>query len=371
MKVYVIIPRKYEKFVDEELALVKTIYSEVVGYEVVKGSNAKTYISSESISKLKQLEFDKLIIMDKLKPSQIVNIARELRREVSDRILTILEIFAIHAGSKEAQLQVELARLRYMLPLVREAIRYAKLGELHGFLGAGRYGYEKYYLMLKKREAKVRREIEKLREVRSIRRKSREEAGYPHVVIIGYTGAGKTTLFNTITGLSKPVGPGPFTTITPKSHRVSHGEVDFILTDTVGFIRDIPPEIIEAFYATLEEVVEADLIINVVDISKPLEEVENEIKTCSEVLEKLGVKDKAIVYAFNKIDKLGDSYLAVVEKARTFIKSSSTVVPISCIKKINIDVLLDKIAEELRKHGNGEIKSVQEKDIRFTIRSQT
>ena len=187
MRAFVVIPRKYARFIEEEMALVKTVYSEVVGYLIVNNINARTYLSKEKINKLKELDFDKIIIMDKLKPSQFINLARELKRDLIDRILLILEIFASHAGSREALLQIELARLKYTLPLIKEAIRYAKLGELHGFLGAGRYGYEKYYLMLKRREANTRRELEKLRKVRSTRRRARLEAGLPHVVIVGYT----------------------------------------------------------------------------------------------------------------------------------------------------------------------------------------
>ncbi|MEM4582607.1 MAG: GTPase, partial [Desulfurococcaceae archaeon] len=276
MKTFVLIPRKYVDFVDEELALVKTIYGSIVDYIIVKNTNSKTYLSKDKIEKIKSRDFDKLVVMDKLKPSQFINLARELKRDIADRIMVILEIFANHAGSREALLQIELARLRYTLPLIKEAIRYAKLGELHGFLGAGRYGYEKYYTMLKKREARVRRELEKLRLIRGIRRKARVEAGLPHVVIVGYTCAGKTSLFNTLTGLSKPVGPEPFTTLSPKSYRVNYRDVDFIVTDTVGFIRDIPPEVIESFYATLEEVSEADIVVNVVDASKKLSEVISE-----------------------------------------------------------------------------------------------
>ncbi|MEM1697020.1 MAG: GTPase HflX, partial [Desulfurococcaceae archaeon] len=152
---YVVVPKKYERFLEEELSLVRTVYRDVVGYLIVKRTNPKTYLSREKLEKLKQYDFDKLVVMDRLKPSQLVNLARAIRKEVADRILVILEVFAEHAGSKEAHLQIELARLRHLLPLIKETIRYAKLGELHGFLGAGRYGYEKYYLMLKRREARV------------------------------------------------------------------------------------------------------------------------------------------------------------------------------------------------------------------------
>lgn len=346
MKVFVVIPKKYLSFLDEELALVKTIYDEVVDYIVVRNTSSKKYLSSEKLSALKNTEFNKLVVMDKLKPVQFINLARELRRDIVDRILVILEIFANHAGSREALLQIELARLRYTLPLVKEAIRYAKIGELHGFLGAGRYGYEKYYLMLKKKETRVRKELEKLREIRSIRRKARIEAGFPHIVIVGYTCAGKTSLFNVITGLSKPVGPEPFTTLTPKSYRVNYRDLSFIVTDTVGFIRDIPPEVIESFYATLEEVSEADVIVNVVDSSKDLREVVSEVETGKEILRKIGAYSKPIIYALNKIDKVS-SLNNVMEAVLKHVREQDEIVPISCEKNINIDILLERIYQKL------------------------
>lgn len=348
MEVFVVIPKKYAPFIEEELALVRTVYSRVSGYIVVRNTSQKTYLSSEKISKLKVEDFDRLIVMDKLKPSQYVNLIRELRREVIDRILIILEIFAIHAGSREALLQVELARLKHVIPLIREGIRYAKLGELHGFLGSGRYGYEKYYLMLKRREARVKRELERLRDIRSIRRRARLEAGFPHVAIVGYTCAGKTSLFNAITGLSKPVGPEPFTTITPKACRVKYRDLSFILIDTVGFIRDIPPEVVESFYATLEEVADSDVVLNVVDASRALSEIITEVETCRDILRRIGLQSRPVIYVLNKIDKIaswGDRVEAVIKS----LPVGGDIVPVSCTKRVNIDLLLEKIYERLKK----------------------
>lgn len=351
LKTFVIIPRKYMSFVDEELALVKTIYNEIVGFDFVGKPSSKTYVSSEKLSVLKDIDFDKLVIMDRLRPSQFINLVREIKREVVDRIMVILEIFADHAGSREALLQIELARLKHTLPLVREAIRYAKIGELHGFLGAGRYGYEKYYSMLKKKESRVRRELERLREIRDMRRRIRREKGFPHVVIVGYTCAGKTSLFNAITGLSKPVGPEPFTTLTPKSHRVDYRDLSFILTDTVGFIRDIPLEVIESFYATLEEISEADVVVDVIDSSKNPREISSELHTSIEILRKIGAYDKPIIYVLNKIDKV-NSLGEIMELTSRYIRERDYVVPASCTRSINIDLLLEKIYDKI-KGGRG------------------
>jgi len=366
LRVYVLIPKKYRRFLDEELALVKTLYRDrdIVNYEIVKSQTRKTYLSSKKLEELKQLDFDKLIVMDRLKPSQLINLMRELKREVIDRVLLILEVFALHAGSREAHMQIELAKLKYTLPLVKEAIRYAKLGELHGFLGAGRYGYEKYYLMLKKKEARLRRETENLRLIRDVQRKARRDLGLPHVVIVGYTCAGKTSLFNAITKLAMPVGPEPFTTLTPKAYRVNYKNASFILIDTVGFIRDIPPEIIEAFYATLEEVAEADLIINVIDASKPLHSIIGEINTTREILRKIGAEGKPVIHALNKID-IAPSLETTIKEVSKHVGDVNAVVPISCVKGTNIDLLLERVYVELSKRC-----LLNEKNLRLEIRSQ-
>jgi len=346
VRVAVAVPRKYWAYVEEELSLVKTIYRDVACVIKVGKPSPKAYLSRDKVESLKDCEFEKLIVMDRLKPSQIVNLMRELKKDVEDRVILILEVFAEHAGSREAQMQIELARLKHYIPLVREAIRYAKIGELHGFLGAGRYGYEKYYLMLKKREARVRRELEKLRSIRSVRRKSRTEAGLPHVAITGYTCAGKTSLFNAITGLNKPVGPEPFTTLTPKSSRVEYNGFRFILTDTVGFIRDLPPEVIEAFYATLEEVSDADLVVNVIDASKHINRIMEELETTRQILSRIGVQGKPVIVALNKIDLLSD-YTGVLGEVSKVLGSSERIVPVSSLKRINIDLLVNEILEAL------------------------
>ncbi|ADV65557.1 GTPase HflX [Desulfurococcus mucosus] len=347
MRVAVAVPRRYWGFLEEELGLVKTIYSDIQCVVKVGKPSPGTYLSSERLRELGECGFEKLVVMDRLKPVQVVNLARELKRDVVDRVMLILEIFAEHAGSKEAKMQIELARLKYYIPLVREAVRYAKMGELHGFLGAGRYGYEKYYLMLKRKEARVRRELEELRRIRGVRRKQRIESGLPHVAITGYTCAGKTSLFNALTGLGKPVGPEPFTTLAPKSSRVAYRDVCFILTDTVGFIRDLPPEIIEAFYATLEEISSADVLVNVVDASKPLERIRVELETTRGVFSKIGVHGKPVIVALNKVDLLGD-YTAKVRDVEGLLAGNEELIPVSSTMRFNLELLMEALYRVLR-----------------------
>ncbi len=346
-KVIVILPQRYKYFADEEISLVKTIYYDIIDVFFVKRSNPKYYVTIPLLEKLRnQFDFDKLIIMDRVRPRQLVNLTKELKKEIMDRLLLILEIFAEHAGSREAKLQIELARLKHQYPLIREAIRYAKLGELHGFLGAGRYGYEKYYVMLKEKEARIRREIEKLRKIREVRRKRRGRENIIKVALVGYTCAGKTTLFNYITGLGKPVGPEPFTTLSPKTSAITFMGKKIYFTDTVGFIRDLPPEIVEAFYATLEEIKYSDIIVNIVDASKTLKEIEIELIESSNVFSRLGIHGKPVIVALNKIDLVEeDTITKIIESINMHDEYVDTIIPISASKGTNIDVLLREIID--------------------------
>ncbi len=362
IRVVVILPHKYINYMDEELSLVKTLYKEIVEVYTIRRPNPKYYITIPVLDEIKLLEdIDKIIIMDRLKPRQIINLYRELSIEVLDRILLILEIFAEHAGSREAKLQIELARLKHQYPLVKEAIRVMKLGELHGFLGAGRYGYEKYYLMLKEREARIRRGIEKLRKIRSVRRQRRRREEAIHVSLVGYTCAGKTTLFNKITGLGKPVGPEPFTTLQPKTSAIMYRGVKIYFTDTVGFIRDLPPEIIEAFYATLEEIKYSDIIVDVIDASKPVRDVLVELSEALNVFSEIGVHGKKIIIALNKIDLVNNDHLITVINNINRSINLNEIVPISAVNGLNIDKLLDYIAAVYKSGGE---------NIRFKVWAQ-
>ena len=356
-KALVFIPHKYKTHADEELALVKTIYTDIDDIIYVRRPNPKYYIPMNRLEDIENTESD-VVILDRLKPVQKINILRKTSKEPVDRIDLILEIFALHAGSKEAKLQIELARLKHRLPILKEAIRRAKLGELHGFLGAGRYGYEKYYRMVKEREARIRRELRRLSKTREIRRKKRIKYGLPHISIVGYTCSGKTTLFNTLTGYDKPVGPEPFTTLNPKTGSFFFDGKKFIAIDTVGFIRDLPPEIIDAFYATLEEIIYSDIVINVIDISKGIDEALKELKETRKILLSLGVQGKPIIIALNKIDLLEPQEL--IESSRkiySLLEPAEIPVLISAKKGYNID-LLKRLINELSSGGDLSAKNI-------------
>ena len=299
----------------------------------------------------------KLIIYDELKPRHKVNLMRELGIEVLDKIELILQIFALHAGSKEAKLQIEMARITHQLPLIKEWIRRAKLGELPGFLGPGAYAIDTYYKHMKRRLAKIKRELAELRDRRSRERERRRRFGWPQVAITGYANAGKTTLFNTLTNESKPVGPEMFTTLTPKAKGAyldATKDVKVIFVDTVGFIKDIPAEVIEAFYATLEEVSTADLAILVIDSSEPPFMVADKVRTSLKTLLKIGYIGKPLIIALNKIDLLkSDELYDIITKIKEMVSSlyhwDWSIIPISALKGINIDLLREEVIKYIKR----------------------
>lgn len=267
-------------------------------------SDAKLEEVAEKARELRGLDYARIIVYDDVRPRDYFRIYRKAGVQVLDRTLLILEIFALHAGSREAKLQIELARLRHELPLVREAIRLAKLRELPGFLGPGGYAVDAYYRYMVSRIARIRAELRELRRRRELERAKRRSAGLPHVAIVGYASAGKTSLFNAITGLRKPVGPEYFTTISPKVRAVSFNGARAVFIDTVGFIMRIPPEIIEAFHSTLEEAARADVILYVVDASEPDTVILEKLREGVRTLRRIGVIDKPMVIAVNKVDLL-------------------------------------------------------------------
>ncbi len=265
-------------------------------------SRAKLEEVARKAEQLRGDEDARIIVFDELRPREYFRIVKEARVETIDRTLLILEIFALHAGSKEAKYQIELARLKHRLPLVREAVRLAKMRELPGFLGPGGYAVDKYYKYMVSRIARIRRELERLRERRSVERAKRRSAGLPHVAIVGYASAGKTTLFNALTGAGKPVGSEYFTTISPKVKASLIGGRRVAFVDTVGFISRIPPEIIEAFHSTLEEAVRADLLLYVLDLSEPEHVVAEKLSEGLETLRRIGVVGVPMILVANKVD---------------------------------------------------------------------
>jgi GTPase len=257
-----------------------------------------------------------LVIVDHdLTPVQLRNMEKGIGRRVIDRTQLILDIFAVHARTREGQLQVELAQLNYLLPrLTGRGADLSRLGGGIGTRGPGEQKLESDRRRIRERVRKIQEAIETVRRQRTTRRRARQAVPLGMIALVGYTNAGKSTLFNSLTHADVLTSPKMFATLDPTVRAVrlpSRRRV--LLSDTVGFLRDLPPDLIAAFRATLEEVQEAALILQVTDISSP-HHAEQDAEVLK-VLHDLGVADRPRLHVFNKIDRLTPEDLEALRHA--------------------------------------------------------
>lgn len=251
-------------------------------------------------------EVDMILFYNTLSNIQQRNIENYLEIKVIDRTRLILDIFAMRARSLEGKLQVELAQLLYMLPrLTGKGIELSRLGGGIGTRGPGETKLEADRRTINKKISIIKKRLNKVRKNRKLQRKERKAGLFPVVSLAGYTSAGKSTLFNTLTKESVFVANQLFSTLDPVLRRVDLEEKEngyyFLLSDTVGFIRDMPRELLESFRATLEEVIESDIILIIIDISdKNHQEHKKEVY---KVLRQMNVVNKKIIEVYNKTDK--------------------------------------------------------------------
>jgi GTP-binding protein HflX len=294
----------------------------------------------EVIIRCQQLGVDLLVFDDELSPGQIKNIASLTELRVIDRNQLILDIFAHKANTKEAKIQVELAQLRYILPRLAEAD--TAFSRLTGGIGARGPGETKLEVDKRRIRDKIALLEKRLREVQKVREKKREKrmsSGIPIVSIIGYTNSGKSTLLNLLTKSKVEVEDKPFSTLNPTTRLVKYPERrNIIVTDTVGFIRDLPQVLLRAFIATLEELNDAHLLLHLVDISSP--DFEDKIQTVEEILSTLNLKEKKRLIVFNKMDRIDPTFLRNIE-------DRYKAVSISSLRKEGIDRLLTAVEAEL------------------------
>jgi len=347
---FLLIPRRDIDYLEEALALAET-----AGYRVVRVWRVR-YSRRVGRGLLEELAYEAdaegvetIIFYGDPSPSALYMLQKATRKRVIDRVTLILEIFEKHAGSREAQLQIEAASIRHKLPLIREYVRRAKMGEDPGFLGPGEYAIDRYRASLERRLVRIRRELERLRRQRVTRLEKRRKSGMLHVSIVGYASAGKTSIFNALTGEAKPVGEEYFTTLHPKHKAVEHRGRRIVLVDTVGFIRRVPPEIIEAFRSTLEEIAYADAILFVVDVSEPDRDVKEKIEAGLDTLISIGVTgiEEKLVVAANKVDTLSpeerEEKLRLVMEALAPYIPKPRVVATSARTGEGLDRLLDEV----------------------------
>ena len=296
---------------------------------------------SEEIAALCQEEaIDTVIFSHDLSGTQQRNLEEAIDKKTIDRTQLILDIFARHAKSPEGKMQVELAQLQYLMPrLVGKGIILSRLGGGIGTSGPGEQKLEVDRRRIRKKIDKLKDDLRHLEQHRLTMRKKRIENALPTAALVGYTNAGKSTLLNALTNAGQAVSSGLFTTLDPlfKSLQLPNGE-NIVISDTVGFLHNLPHHLIEAFKATLEEVAEADLLIHVLDVSHP--RIYEHEKSVFEVLKELKAEDKPMITALNKIDLLDDRMW--LEKLKgDFVNP----VAISAKLKQDLDSLVKKIQE--------------------------
>ena len=271
--------------------------------------NAATLIGSGKLEEVKAAAdasgADLVLVNHPLSPSQERNLERALQRRVVDRTGLILDIFAMRAHSHEGKLQVELAQLRHMATrLIRGWTHLERQrGGSIGLRGPGETQLETDRRLLQKRLEQLQARLDKVQVQRTQQRRARVRSELPRVALVGYTNAGKSTLFNALTGAGAYVADQLFATLDPTVRRIELPGGGVVLADTVGFVRDLPHELVAAFRSTLSEAREADLLLHVVDAADPLRD--QRITQVDEVLAEIGAGDIPQVLVFNKIDRLG------------------------------------------------------------------
>ncbi len=345
-----------EDSLEELAALARTAGIEVVGgtYQRLERINPATYIGTGKLEELQsfrdELAVDLFIFDDELSPAQMRELERALERKVIDRTALILDVFAQHAHTREGQLQVELAQYEYRLPrltrlwthLARQAGGRAggATGGV-GLRGPGETQLESDRRLIRRHIARLKAELELVREHRARYRRKRRRAAIPTVAIVGYTNAGKSTLLNALSQANVLVADMLFATLDPTTRRVKlPGGREALFTDTVGFIQKLPTTLVAAFRATLEEIGEADLILHVIDITH--RNAMQQAATVATILEEIGATHAPLVSALNKIDRLADP--SVLSALLAEFPNS---IPISAATGQGIDLLLTRIEEVL------------------------
>lgn len=364
-----------------------SVFAKVV--QALDHPNPKTCIGSGKLAELAELcraNDIRLVIFDlELSPAQIKNIEDGLDCDarVLDRSILILDIFALHATSAEGKLQVELAQLKYTAPrLVGKGAELSRLGGGIGTRGPGESKLEIDRRHLKRRAEQLEAELADLDRGRLTQRKARERSGIKKVAIVGYTNAGKSTLLNKLTDAGILAEDKLFATLDPTTRKYTLPcGVDILLTDTVGFIRNLPHHLIKAFKSTLDEAVFADIIMIIVDASDP--EAMSQLDVTEKLLGELGAADKPILYVYNKCDR-SDSGFGHIKLA-----PDANCVAVSALTGEGLDTLVSKLEEIVqsgkttetfiipnaeqgivnRLYGSAEVQSVEYGSDSVTVRA--
>ena len=341
----------------EELAsLAETVDVEVVGSVTQKlgHPHAGTYVGKGKLQEIKEmipeLECNMVMVDGDLTPAQQRNLEQALELKVIDRTALILDVFARRAQTHEGRLQVELAQLQYRLPrLTRMWTHLSRQGVGGvGLRGPGETQLEADRRDAQKRISFLKDQLAQVHRHRELYRARRKETPIPVVSLVGYTNAGKSTLMNRLTGSDVLAEDKLFATLDPTTRRVTlPGGREVLLTDTVGFINNLPTQLIAAFRATLEEISEATMLVHVVDVTHP--NAAEQVITVNQTLEDLGVDDRPVLFAMNKVDRLTPEQRAQLPEIAPRIGIPADAVAISAQTGLNVDALLTGIEDMLER----------------------
>jgi GTP-binding protein HflX len=314
---------------------------------------------ADELAQIVQQTGAKIVIFDDdLTPAQIRNLENLFGVKVIDRSALILDIFAKHARTKEAKTQVELAQLQYLLPrLTRQWTHLSRQVGGIGIRGPGETQLETDRRLIRKRIEKLRSDLKKISTQQSIRRQNRKD--HFKVALVGYTNVGKSSIMNLLSGSEILVENQLFATLDSIVRKVKlNRDHDILLSDTVGFIRKLPPHLVASFMSTLEEVTEADLLLHVVDIQHP--QFREQMYVVMKVLQQLMAHQKPILVVFNKIDMLSE--LAAIKSLK---KEYSNSIFFSALRKIGVEALTRKIIQNIESHYVTALLRISIKDQRF------
>ncbi len=331
---------------------------EAAGYKVAKIirqkilNKTKFGIGEGKLEEIKELAIkirpDVIIYDEVLKPSQNYNLASSLKINILDRESLILEIFEKRSSSYESHLQIKLAQFRYEMSRAKEKVRLAKMGEQPGFMGIGMYEVDSYYNDIQNRMKSIKAKLAKAGKQRALHREARRRVGLRIISLAGYTSAGKTTLFNLLTGETKEESPELFTTLSTTTRKIFIEKNPILISDTVGFISKLPAYMIEAFKSTLEELRYADVVIVVIDVSDTVEDLKKKFRSCQKTLADLDVDQEKVVYALNKSDLASPE--EIVQKSESLgLGESKKWVPISSVSGQNVQKLLELVNKMLER----------------------
>jgi GTP-binding protein HflX len=335
---------------DEELAELREL-ARTAGVEPVAqlvqhraAPDSRTYVGKGKLDELKEAygnaRAEVLLVDDELSPAQQRVLENALQARVVDRTQLILDIFAQHAVSAEGKLQVELAQLEYNLPRMRGMWQHLeRLGGGVGTRGPGESQLETDRRLARRRISILRRRLAELSKQRDIRRKERRRTETPTVALAGYTNVGKSTLLNALTDAEVSVEDRLFETLDPTTRGFEYDGRRYLVTDTVGFVRRLPHQLVEGFAATLEETLVADLVLHVVDGSAPEQELDRMTAAVDAVLKEIGAGDLPVETVVNKIDRLD-----ALGRRRVANRFPAAVL-VSALTGAGIDELRERIAQ--------------------------